>query len=200
MGLNKLLRKVKAVAVQPVAVGILRATAHSAKQAHWERFQAFAAKVRGLTTDCKYILPCPHAQVGEQICATVGCRGVDYTPGVIKDILLLGIYDQDVGREVLGDSAVEDKSVNELVRFVESKEAVERCSTRRQTGSDHSSFYLFVQEIFPPKQQQPTKAATTAATRLPAKPRAPQEAPLQMGSGLLRLCRTPAWLHQSNPI
>ena len=54
-----LLTQVKAVAVQPVAVGILRAVAHSAKQASGERFQTFAAKVRGLTTDCNYILALP---------------------------------------------------------------------------------------------------------------------------------------------
>ena len=53
MNLNELLQEVKAVVVQPGAVGILRATAHSARQAHGERFQAFAAKVRGLNTDCK---------------------------------------------------------------------------------------------------------------------------------------------------
>ena len=41
------MKEVKAVAVQPVAVGILRATAHSAKQANGERFQAFAARVQG---------------------------------------------------------------------------------------------------------------------------------------------------------
>ena len=94
IGLDKLLQEVKAVAVRPVAVGTLRATAHSAKQAHGERFQSFVAKVCRLTTDCKYILPCPHAPVGEQVCAIVSCRGVDYTPEVIKDILLSGIYDQ----------------------------------------------------------------------------------------------------------
>ena len=46
LNLDELMREVKAVAVQPVAVGILRATAHSAKQAHGERFQAFASKVQ----------------------------------------------------------------------------------------------------------------------------------------------------------
>ena len=56
-----LLTQVKTIAVLPVAVGILRATANSAKQASGERFQTFAAKVRGLTTDCNYLLPCPHA-------------------------------------------------------------------------------------------------------------------------------------------
>ena len=34
LSLNDFMKEVKAVAVQPVAVGILRATAHSAKQAH----------------------------------------------------------------------------------------------------------------------------------------------------------------------
>ena len=117
LSLDKLMKEVKAVAVQPVAVGI------SAKQAHGERFQAFAAKVRGLTTDCKYILPCPHAVAAAQVCTIVDCRGVDYTPEVIKDILLSGIYDHDVRHEVLGSSSIEDKSVNDLIRFVEAKEA-----------------------------------------------------------------------------
>ena len=121
MGLNELLQEVKAMADQPVAVGILRATAHSAKQAHGERFPLFAAKVCGLTSD---------SQVGDQICSTAGCRGVNYTPEVIKNILLLGIYDQDVRREVLGDRAIEDKSVNELVRFVEAKEAARDAALR----------------------------------------------------------------------
>ena len=80
LDLDDLLREVKAVAVLPVAVGILRATAHSAKQASGEQFQAFAAKVRGLTTDCNYVLPCPHAAAAPQACTAVpGCSGVDYT-------------------------------------------------------------------------------------------------------------------------
>ena len=114
--LDDLLREVKAIAVLPVAVGILRATAHAAKQACEERFQAFAAKVRGLTTDCSYVLPCPHAAADEQACAAVpNCGGVDYTSEVIKDILLSGIYDLDVRREVLGTAGIEDKTVNKLV-------------------------------------------------------------------------------------
>ena len=86
LDLNNLMREVKAVAVLPVAVGILRATAHAAKQACGERFQAFEAKVRGLTTDCNYVLPCPHAAAAAQACTAVpGCSGVDYTSEVIKD-------------------------------------------------------------------------------------------------------------------
>ena len=122
LDLDDLLSEVKAVAVLPVAVGILRATAHSGKQGSGERLQAFAAKVRGLTTDCNYVLPCPHAATPVQVCTTVpDCKGVDYTPEVIKDILLSGIYNLDVRREVLGTAGIEE-SLNDLVRIVEAKE------------------------------------------------------------------------------
>ena len=64
-------------------------------------------------------LPCPHAAANAQVCTAVAdCRGVDYTPEVIKDILLSGIYDLDVRREVLGTAGIEDKSVNDLVCMV----------------------------------------------------------------------------------
>ena len=71
LAVDVLLTQVKAVAVQPVAVGILRATAHSAKQSSGERFQTFGAKVRGLTTDCNYVLPCPHAVAPARACTLV---------------------------------------------------------------------------------------------------------------------------------
>ena len=42
---------------------------------------------------------------------------------MIKDILLSGIYDLNVRHEVLGTAGIEEKSVNDLVRIVEAKEA-----------------------------------------------------------------------------
>ena len=129
LAVDALLTQVKSVAVQPVAVGILRATAHSAKQAAGERFQTFAAKVRGLTTHCNYILPCPHAPPAApgtpavRACAVANCMGTDYTSAIIKNILLSGIHDHNVCREVLGTVGVEEKSVHEIIRMVKGKEA-----------------------------------------------------------------------------
>ena len=42
---------------------------------------------------------------------------------MIKDILLFGIYNLDVRREELGTTGIEDKTINDLVRIVEAKEA-----------------------------------------------------------------------------
>ena len=77
-------------------------------------------------------------------CALVqNCAGVDYTPEVIKDILLSGIHDPDVRREVLGTSGIEEKSVHEIIRIVEAKEAARDAasSIRPATAAAASSSY-----------------------------------------------------------
>ena len=42
---------------------------------------------------------------------------------MVRDILLSGIFNQDIKRDVLGDSTLKSKTLNELIRFVENKEA-----------------------------------------------------------------------------
>ena len=42
--------------------------------------QTFTTKVRGLTTNCNYVLPCPHATPPARACTLVqSCASVDYT-------------------------------------------------------------------------------------------------------------------------
>ena len=89
-----------------------------------KRFQAFAAHARGLVVDCQYILPCPHSPANANVCTIRGCKGVNYSSEVVRDVLLSGIFDQDIKRKLLGDSTLESKTLNELVRFVENKEAM----------------------------------------------------------------------------
>ena len=87
LGVDELLQEVKAIAVQPVATGLRRAEAHSARQLQGEWFQAFAARTRGLMVNCQYVLPCPHARANEDVCSVRGCRGVDYSSEVVRDVL-----------------------------------------------------------------------------------------------------------------
>ena len=173
-----LMAQVKSVAVQPVAVSILRATAHSAKQASGERFQTFAAKVRGLTTNCNYILPCPHAAPAVppapavRACNVANCVGTDYTSKVIKDILLSGIHDHDVRREVLGTVGVEEKSVHEIIRIVEGKEAArDAASNARPVAAAATSS---VQESVQARDGRQTSTAH-APNHVPAEWRAPKK-------------------------
>ena len=90
------------------------------------------------------MLPCPHAVAPAQVCTDVqNCAGVVYTSEVIKDILLSGIFDLDVRREVLGTAGIEEKSAHELVCIVEAKEAARDAAggNRPATAAAASSSY-----------------------------------------------------------
>ena len=65
--------------------------------------------------DCNYSLPCPHATAPHRVCATAGCVGVDFTVAVVKDVLLNGITDNEIKREILGDQTPETASINEVI-------------------------------------------------------------------------------------
>ena len=96
---------------------------------------------------------------------------------IVKDILLSGIYDHDVRREVLGDGATEDKTVNELIRFVKAKEAARDAAIGGRpaaaTAAATSSYKRSSRQDGnnPPQKLQQQQG-------FPAKRHAPKEAPL----------------------
>ena len=77
----------KSIAVTVVATGVMRAELVRMQQ---ELFRAFAARVRGKAETCAYITKC------------TCLREVDFTDSIIRDVLIAGIADLDIHREVLG--------------------------------------------------------------------------------------------------
>ena len=95
--------------------------------------------------------------------AATGCTSVDYTAEVVKDILLSGIHDPDMRREVLGTSGIEEKSVHDIVCIVEAKDAAS--NDRPATAAAATSSYKKVR----------WQATVPAPVNQPAKRRAPKE-------------------------
>ena len=75
-----------------------------------EPFRAFTARVRGKAETCAFSTKCE--------CG----KNVDYTDHVIRDVLLNGISDPDIRREVLGTKDVLKTPVNDVIALVENKE------------------------------------------------------------------------------
>ena len=88
--LPELLAAMRSLAVIPIATGVLRTELLQLQQERDEPFRAFAAKVRGKAETCEFTAEC---ECGKE---------VDYTNHSIRDVLLNGIYDPDIRREVLG--------------------------------------------------------------------------------------------------
>ena len=106
----ELLDAMKNLAVIAVATCVIRADLMSLKQDRDERFRTFAARVRGKAETCGYSTTCTCARI------------VDFTDTIARDVLLSGIADTDIRREMLGLPGILDKPVNEIISLVESKE------------------------------------------------------------------------------
>ena len=103
------------MAVLHVATTVRRTNLMALKQDHGQTFREFNANVRAAAATCAYSVKCPH-----DCCATK--PEADYTPLVVKDILISGIEDSEIRKDVLGMPDLDAKSDKDIVKFGEEKE------------------------------------------------------------------------------
>ena len=135
-----LLAAMRSLAVIPVATGVPRTELLQLRQERDEPFRAFTARVRGKAETCAFSTQCE--------CG----KNVDHTDHVIRDVLLNGISDPDIRREVLGTKNVLQTPVNDVIALVENKEMA-RNALPSSTLSAVSSFK---------RQQEPPKEPPSA--------------------------------------
>ena len=114
-GENSLLGAMQKMAVIKIATSVRRTKLLSLKQDHGQSFREFYANVKAQASTCNFTVKC-----GQACCANA--PAVDYTSLVIKDILVSGIADTDIRKDVLEWSELDTKSDKDLVGFVEGKE------------------------------------------------------------------------------
>ena len=159
--LTQLLAAMRSLAIIPVAICVLRTELLQLRQERDEPFRTFTAKVRGKAETCSYTASC-----------TCGAS-VDYTDHVIHDIILNGLYDTEIRREVLGIAGILETPINEIIALVESKEMARNALPSPSLSAVSS----FVKQRKSPPNPVPTlsqadraKEATCpghAATRVP---------------------------------
>ena len=105
-----LMKAMKTLAVVAVATGVIRAELVQMKQDRGETFRTFAARVRGKAETCSYTTKC-------------SCNStVNFTDIIVRDVLIAGISDLDIRRDILGTDAILQRPVNDVISLVESKE------------------------------------------------------------------------------
>ena len=100
----------RSLAMIPVATCVLGTELLQLRQERDEAIRAFAARVRRKAETCAFAAQCE--------CG----KSVNYTDNAICDVLLNGLADTDIRREVLGTKDVLTKPMNDIVALVEGKE------------------------------------------------------------------------------
>ncbi len=141
---DNLLKTMKQLAVIPVAISIRRADLLSCHQDHGEAGRAFHARLRGKADTCSYSIKCT-SQTCEQV--------IDFSDIIVKDVLLSGLADVDVKREVLGWAELDTKDVNATVAYIEGKEVARDALNKNPVNAAISSYKKSKSEAVPSNQK-----------------------------------------------
>ena len=112
------LKCMRVLAVIPVARGVVRADLMQMRQSSDESFRLFAARVRGKAQTCDFITTTK--------CTCQQIVTANYTEEAIRDVLLAGISSEEIRREALSTEGLQQKSVNDIIGFVEGREMAGR--------------------------------------------------------------------------
>ena len=97
---------------------VARVALHDMRQDNDETIRSFGARIRGQANVCQYNTACPN-------CSTT----IDFTDCIPRDVLAQGIADNEIQLALLGD-AKQDMTLEEMLKFVESKESGKRSASR----------------------------------------------------------------------
>ena len=133
-GEEPLMVAMKAMAVIKVATSVRRTKLLSLKQDHGQNFREFYANVKAQASTCNFSVEC-----GRGCCNNA--PPIDYTPLVVKDILVSGILDPDNRKDVLEWPELDSKSAKDLVGFVEGKETSKKAWKNEPSDAAAMSSY-----------------------------------------------------------
>ena len=105
---------IRRLAVVEVATSVRQMELIALNQSHDEPVRSFIAKAKGIARNCGFEKKCT-------------CDiNVDYSNEVVKMVLLNGLADAEIKRDILGTTGLDDKSLDDTVALVESKEIANR--------------------------------------------------------------------------
>ena len=119
---DEVLEWIKMLAVKQENVMVARVELHNFKQHHDESIRSFGARIKGQANVCKYILSCPSCN-----------HDVNYTNDIIKDVIIKGIYDQEIQLDLLSERN-QTMLLEDVIRFIEAKEAGKRSANKLVQG------------------------------------------------------------------
>ena len=109
---QELLDVIKRLAVLPVAISVRRSELLSTLQDHGEAIRSFAAKLKGKAATCAYTVNCTKH----------GCdQRINFTDVIVKDVIVAGLVDDEIRKDVLGWTELDQSSVDQVVTFIEGK-------------------------------------------------------------------------------
>ena len=127
----------KNITVTPVALTVKRSELLQIHQDAGEKVRAFYSRVKGKAITCGLRKKCTHVHGnGPNNTPPPQHVYVDFTDEWIKHVMLIGLYDDEIRRDIFGQNDLDNMGINDLVVLIENKEtARDAASTSSATGA-----------------------------------------------------------------
>jgi hypothetical protein len=112
--LENVLAVMKSLAVIPVATGVLRSELLGLRKNRDEPIRCFAVRTRGKAETCNFI--------SQFLCECGKLNNVNYMEHIMHDVVIAGIYDADICRDILAIDDVIIKPINDVIGLIEGRE------------------------------------------------------------------------------
>ena len=87
-----------------------------------ENTRSFSSHLKGKARTCLYTYKCPKDSCNQII--------IDFTDIILKDVVVTGLADEDIHKEVLQWGSLDKKDINKKIGFIEGKEMARDAMTQ----------------------------------------------------------------------
>ena len=134
MSEDEVLDAIKQYAVQQRAVSSTKMDLWHMVQGDSEGVRQFYARVQNTARQCDFTVPCT-----EVACVKNRAPFISYCDEIVKQVVLCGLADVEIKKDVLGVSGINGKTLAETLGLIEDKETAARSATDRATSSAATS-------------------------------------------------------------
>ena len=117
---DDVMTSIKALAVRTENTMVARVALQNMRQDRDEPICNYGARLKGQAGECKFSVSCSDCN-----------RSISYMEEMTRDVLIRGLADSDIQMDLLGDKN-QDMTLEEVLKFVEAKEAGKRSASRLQ--------------------------------------------------------------------
>ena len=104
---DRLLPLLKTLTVTPVAVSVKRNEFLQLKQDAGETFWGFHSRMKSKAVTCRFKVRCNHPRAPADDGVPIENIKVDYTNEMIRHVVLNGIYNEEIKRDIFGDGRID---------------------------------------------------------------------------------------------
>ena len=136
MSEDEVLAAIEQHAVQKRAISSLKVDLWRMRQDEGESVRKYYARVKELASQCQLTVACTNA----------GCRlrnppYISYCDEIVKQVVISGIADKDIKKEVLGVAGIDGKNLAETLAVIEDKETAARSVEESASSSAAMTSY-----------------------------------------------------------